>query len=85
MTNKELLGLYIRRGFIYFSLIGGGLVFFVLMLLKRELPLTNPLNREYQESPMWGWGIMMMFGPILGCIFWLLRFIYIELKKTKAT
>jgi hypothetical protein len=65
------MGTYAGRGFLTVGLIGGFLAFVLLEELKRRSGHDSPLNGRYQEAPYWTMGLMMMAGPILGCLYYI--------------
>ena len=80
--SKKHMGYYAGKGFVYIGLIGGISSHIIIVVLQHYLPKTHPLNTEYMEAYGWVPGLFLMFGPVFGCFYYMIKRI-LHLKNQK--
>jgi hypothetical protein len=79
--KQSRMGLCVGRGFAWIGCVGGGAVFIGIMVAKRLSGPDSLINGGLQEAPIWGPGMMLLAGPLLGFIYYVVETIIVKLLK----
>jgi hypothetical protein len=72
---------YLTQGLIWVGIVGAVLSGILLKFLQKILDPSHPLNTKFKDAPVWVPGTILLAGPLLGLLYYVVFKTKIDAKR----